>query len=81
MYLQVNGQMVIKMEEEDMNMLMVIIMMDFFKKAKDKVRGLIVGKMVKNMLGNGNLIKWKEMVKSYNLMEIQLDKVNLLMIS
>lgn len=63
MCLQVNGQMVIKMEEEDMNMQMEIFMMVSFKKEKDKVKELIVGKMVRNMQVNGNLIKWKEMVK------------------
>lgn len=63
MYLQVNGQMEIKMEEEDMNMQMEIFMMVSFKKEKDKVKELIVGKMVRNMQVNGNLIKWKVMVK------------------
>ena len=41
--------MVIKMEEEDMNMQMGIFMMVSFKKEKDKVKELIVGKMVRNM--------------------------------
>jgi hypothetical protein len=41
--------MVIKMVEEDMNMLMEIFMMVSFKKEKDKVKELIVGKMVRNM--------------------------------
>lgn len=41
--------MVIKMEEEDMNMQMGIFMMASFKKGKDKVKELIVGKMVRNM--------------------------------
>ena len=39
-----------------MNILMVIVMKDYSQMVKDKVRALIIGKMVKNLMDFGDKI-------------------------
>jgi len=48
------------MERVYMNMQMEIFMMVSFRKEEGKEEELIVGRMVINMLDNGNMIKWME---------------------